>query len=93
MANEDNIASLIAEQQASRDALDDYVHENRAAGLNAEVMREHNDRIERADRAAYTARRASAERLNSMSPAEYEVEKRRFLDDQEYEAYLRREKL
>ena len=93
MANENNIANLIAEQQASRDALNDYVRENRANGLNAEVTREHNDRIERADRAVFHQKQAQSERLANLSPEAWNAEKANFLDQVEFDDYQRRQRL
>lgn len=87
----DDIAKLEFERAATREKRGAYVDANRG-NLDSATMAELDAAVEAADKAAYTARRASAARLNAMDPQQYEAEKRRFLDDAEYAAHLRRQK-
>ena len=66
-----------------------YVRDNRAAGLNSAVMAEYDARIRAADAAANAARRASAERLNALSPEAWAAERSKFIAEQDTAQWAR----
>lgn len=87
----DDIAKLKSERAATREKRGAYVDANRG-NLDSATMAELDAAVEAADQAAYTARRASADRLAALSPAEYAAARKRFLDEHEYAAHLRRQR-
>jgi hypothetical protein len=86
-----DIAKLEADRAGSRALRDAYRAE---FGWNSgdERLKELDAAVEAADRAHYAARTAQSEWLAALSPDQWEVEKRKFLDQVEFDDYQRRQR-